>query len=129
MFKNKKKTKKEKLIFVILRGYLNFQVNIKSKARNSRKLCLRSNCKALNTTHIHTTTVCRCHVKFRESFSLKAFVLEDATSMQSYSKYSKSIHLHRLHHVAREIFSKIEEMENATFTMKSHLHFVKYIRL
>lgn len=40
--------------------------------------------------------------------------------MQSYSKYSKSIQLHRLHHVAREIFFKIEEMENATFTMKSH---------
>lgn len=52
MFKNKKKTKKEKLILVILRGYLNFQVNIKSKARNSRKLCLRSNCKALNA-HTH----------------------------------------------------------------------------
>lgn len=125
MFKNKKKKRKkkkkekEKLILAILRGYLNFQLNIKRKARDSRKLCLRSNCKALNA-HTHDDTVCRCHVKFRESFSLKAFVLEDATSMQSYSKYSKSIQLHRLHHVGREIFSKIEEMENTTFTMKSH---------
>ena len=58
MFKNKKKKRKkkkkekEKLILAILRGYLNFQLNIKRKARDSRKLYLRSNCKALNA-HTH----------------------------------------------------------------------------